>query len=124
MEEKLEILNQLYSELRAYRNKEFQTFIFTVPIVGAGFLPEFDGKRGVEIALILFSLCMLNYIWRNHMRMLLIKKEIVNFQKLVGVNDLFRHLAPEKWVTKSHWDHLGTVWFSIILVSEAILIIN
>jgi hypothetical protein len=33
-EERIALLGQLYFELRSYRLKEFQTFIFAFPIIG------------------------------------------------------------------------------------------
>ena len=38
----LAILAEMYNELRAYRDKEFQTFLFAFPIIGAGFISSLE----------------------------------------------------------------------------------
>jgi len=84
---RLKALEQLYSELRAYRTKEFQTFIFAFPIVGAGLLPNLDDNITIKILLTVFCLIMINYLRSNHIRMMLIKQEIVNIQEMVGLHE-------------------------------------
>ena len=108
-EARLEVLGQLYSELRAYRSKEFQTFIFAFPIIGAGLLPNLEADVWLKVLLTTFGVILVAYLWRNHYRMMDIKEEIVHFQKITGVHDNFEHLDPDEWIEKKPERHLGTV---------------
>ena len=78
-EDKRTLLREMYSELRSYRHKEFQTFIFTFPIVGIGFLliVQLNVPRDLlvlpRLLLCVFGAVAIFYIRMNHNRMNKIK---------------------------------------------------
>ena len=113
-----ELLNQLYRELRAYRTKEFQTFIFAFPIIGAGLLPELAKLESLRILLTFFAIMNIFYIVKNHHRMALIKAEIVHLQEVLKLNDVLDHLKPKEWPGKPFVLHLGTGLYVLILTLE------
>ena len=118
----LAFLSELYNELRSYRDKEFQTFLFTFPIIGAGILTELRSWL-IVIVLWLFGITVLFYVWNNHKRMMKIKRTIVKIQHKLGINELSSvkdNLNPEDWVVKPWYKHLGTMIYSVLIVAEMI----
>ena len=114
-------LAELYSELRWYRSKEYQTFLFTFSIVGIGFNESF---RFAHLTTVLISLAMfmLVYIWKNHMRMSRLKKAICQLQIECEISELAMAtgINCEKWANKPWYLHLGTMSYSSLLIGEAI----
>mgnify|MGYP001387020681 FL=1 len=121
-EERLALLGQLYFELRSYRLKEFQTFIFAFPIIGSGFLKIATDISSYKYLLTAFAIFSIFYIYKNHNRMMAIKAEIVNFQELLNLNDDFKHLSPQNWLTKNFERHLGTFLYSLMLAVETVFL--
>jgi len=121
-EKRFKVLAELYSELRSYRDKEFNTFIFTFPILGIGLIPKVEIPNLVVLISLttIFGITMVRYLYKNHYRMLKIKQEIFNIQELEGLNVQLTVLKPKEWVNKSTENHLGTWTYIGILVLEII----
>lgn len=122
-DEKKYVLSHLYEELRHYRSKEFQTFIFSFPIIASALLPAFSTVKSIIILVTLFALVMIHYIIKNHTRMLKIKRVIEKLQNELDINKHFHELDPSKWAYKdSFWKHLGTATYVVVLAIELIII--
>ncbi len=117
----LAILAEMYNELRAYRDKEFQTFLFTFPIIGAGFISSI-ASCAVATVLTLFAAVVCFYIYNNHKRMMLIKTTIVSIQSILNVNEILGVLSPETWKEKPFYKHLGTVVYLLLIVVEVVVL--
>jgi hypothetical protein len=116
------LLGYLYNEMRSYREKEFQTFLFAFPILGTGLLPQFASIRYIDYLLVLFSSVIIFYIIKNQIRVTKIKKAIVNLQEELKLNDKIQPLNPLRWVEKGFFSHLGTISYLLILIIETVLI--
>jgi hypothetical protein len=73
----LAMLAEMYNELRAYRDKEFQTFLFAFPIIGAGFISSLASFAAATM-FSLFAAVVCFYIYNNHKRIMRIKSTIVS----------------------------------------------
>jgi hypothetical protein len=117
----LAILAEMYNELRAYRDKEFQTFLFAFPIIGSGFLSGLT-SLSVEVMLSLFGGVVCFYIITNHYRMMRIKATIVSIQDKLEVNNALSALNPKGWKEKPFYKHPGTVVYLLLIVTEVMVL--
>jgi hypothetical protein len=117
----LAILAEMYNELRAYRDKEFQTFLFAFPIIGTGFI-SILASFAIASMLTLFAAVVCFYIYNNHRRMMRIKSTIVSIQTMLNVNELLGQLNPETWKDKPFYKHLGTVVYLLLIVVEVVVV--
>lgn len=115
------IISDLYNELRWYRSKEYQTFLFSVPVIGVGFSKDFSSVI-LTAALFAFAVLTLYYLWANIVRMDRLKLAIVTLQKMSGAHDLLiaSGIDPEKWANKPWYKHLGTFTYTIIILAEVL----
>lgn len=95
----LALLAEMYNELRSYRDKEFQTFLFAFPIIGSGFI---EGVTSIPLMIVLTLFCgaVCFYIVQNHRRTRRLKTTIVSIQDALGANEMLGTLAPQTWAKK------------------------
>jgi hypothetical protein len=91
-------------------------------LIGAAFLPAFDGAFYFVVLVTLFFIVVANYLFRNHRRMLTIKREIVAQQDAMGFTQLYEVLSPHKWISKKSEEHLGTMSYLFLLLAEVLLL--
>ncbi len=116
------ILSEFYNELRWYRDKEFQSFIFAVPVIGVGFIESFD-SYSILVVLSILSALVIFYLYGNHNRMLEIKKVIVSIQDDLETNHIISNnsaINPKKWPKKKIYQHLGTTFYIGFLIFESL----
>jgi len=121
----LATLAEMYNELRSYRDKEFQTFLFAFPIIGTGFLMKRSCLSSVLCVLIplwltLFGGAVGYYIYRNFQRTKRIKKVIVSIQDTLEINNVLKLLNPQSWAEEPLGSRLGTVLYLHLIAAELI----
>ncbi|MFH1019986.1 MAG: hypothetical protein V1782_05145 [Pseudomonadota bacterium] len=123
-DEEKTLLQELYREVRWYRGKEYQTFLFSFPVIGVGFNTEFNSKI-LCVTLVLFASLMLFYIWANQSRMAKIKNSIAILQTSIGIKLIANTISLDidGWAYKPWYKNLGTVTYTIILAMESLALI-
>ncbi len=116
----LSILSEIYAELRSYRDKEFQTFLFAFPVIGTGFIAQTGRDLVLLSVLTAFAGVVVWYILRNDDRMQELKKTIVDLQTELKLSEHLWRLRPESWCAKPLAKRLGTVSYLVLLVAEVV----
>jgi hypothetical protein len=114
----LAVRSELYNELRSYRDKEMQTFLFAFPVIGAGYTSI--GSVAVKALLTALATVVTVYIVGNHDRMMRIKGRIVGIQHELGVGALLSGLAMGEWAMKPFYRHLGTMAYLVLIGAETV----
>lgn len=118
-------LAEMYGELRWYREKEYNTFLFAFAVIGVGFQTSFRSVYFCTILLV-FGVTSIFYLWKNHARMMRIKAVMVKTQEHLGINKLpsvQETLNPQSWSKKPWYKHLGTMTYSGLIIFEMILLV-
>jgi uncharacterized membrane protein YeaQ/YmgE (transglycosylase-associated protein family) len=116
----LALLAEMYNELRSYRDKEFQTFLFAVPIIGAGFVEK---VTSIPLAFVLTLFCgvVCFYIVQNYRRTGRLMT-IVSIQGALGANKMLGTLNPQMWAKKPFHKRLGTMVYLFLIIIEVIIL--
>jgi hypothetical protein len=120
------ILQQVYNELRWYRNTEHRTFAFWSAMLIGSLLVDPDKIPNPPFMACLLtagSVLITYYLIRNQYRMAKLRNTIVAIQdEYEEINEKhLRLLTPRRWITYSWYRFLDTMLYLVMLWSVTVV---